>query len=194
MERRYARVVPSGSRQRRSWVAAGLWLAAIYVSAYQARAVAEILRSRGLLAAAVWASFALAGLAVLAWVVRARPAPWALAVLAAAAAALLLCLRRIPNPEEKIHFIQYGVLAGLLVAALGERPPWLRVPAALLLTALAGLGDEAIQRYLPNRIFDWKDVQINAAAGALVVATRELFGLARRISRLPVSSRPQGRV
>lgn len=172
--------MPSGSRERRSWIAAGLWLAAIYASASQARVVAEALRVRGLLAAAVWAAFALAVGAVLAWVARARPGPWALAVLGAAAAALLLCLRRIPNPEEKIHFIQYGVLAGLLVAALGERPSWLRVPAVLLLTALAGLGDEAIQRYLPGRVFDWHDVRINAAAGALVVATLELMRLARR--------------
>lgn len=175
--------MPPGSRERRAWIAAGLWLAAIYVSAYQARTLAEALRARGLLTPAVWTAFAVVGALVGVWLMRSRPGPWALGILAAAALVLVLCLRRIASPEEKIHFIEYGVLAGLLNAALGNRPLWLRAPAAILLAALAGLGDEVIQRYLPNRIFDWKDVQINAAAGALVVLTAELVRLARRAGR-----------
>jgi hypothetical protein len=184
--------VPPGSRERRAWIAAGLWLAAIYVSVYQARTLAEALRMRGLLTPAVWTAFAVVGTLVGVWLMRTRPGPWALGILAAAALVLVLCLRRIASPEEKIHFIEYGVLAGLLHAALGNRPLWLRAPAAILLAALAGLGDEVIQRYLPNRVFDWRDVQINAVAGALVVATAEALGLARLAARSQLSSRPKG--
>jgi len=184
--------VPPGSRERRAWIAAGLWLAAIYVSVYQARTLAEALRARGLLAPAVWGAFAVAGVLVGVWLMRSRPGPWPLGILAVAALVLVLCLRRIASPEEKIHFIQYGVLAGLLHGGLGNRPLWLRAPAAILLAALAGLGDEVIQRYLPNRVFDWRDVQINAAAGALVVVTAEALGLARLAARSQLSSRPKG--
>lgn len=181
--------MPPGSSERRLWVAAGLWLAAIYVSVYQARTVAEALRSRGLLTASVWTAFALTAALVLAWAARRRPRAQTFAVLTAAAVVLALCLRRIPSPEERIHFIEYGVLAGLLHAALAGRPLWLRTTAAVLLTALAGLGDEVIQRYLPNRVFDWRDVAVNAAAGALVVATIE--GL-RSVGRGPGGPRRAG--
>ena len=183
--------MPLGSRERRAWIAAGLWLAAIYASVYPARTLAEALRARGLLAPAVWGAFALAGVLVGVWLMRSRPGAWTLGILALAALVLALCLRRIASPEEKIHFIQYGVLAGLLHGGLGSRPFWLRAPAAILLAALAGLGDEVIQRYLPNRVFDWRDVQINAAAGALVVLTAEALGLPRQAPRTQRTSRPQ---
>ncbi|MEZ5332887.1 MAG: VanZ family protein [Thermoanaerobaculia bacterium] len=175
--------MPPGSGERRFWIAAGLWLAAIYVSAYQARAVAEALRARGLLSAAVATAFAVAACLILVWAARSRPAAATFAILALAAGALALCLRRIPSPEEKIHFIEYGVLAGLLRAAMARLPPWVRAAAAIVLTALAGLGDETIQRYLPNRVFDWRDVAVNATAGALVVVTAELLDRVGRRGR-----------
>lgn len=172
----------SGSGERKLWIAAGLWLAAIYVSAYQARTVAEALRSRGLLSVAVAFAFVVVAVLVLFWAVRRRPSAATFGILALAAVFLGLCLTRIPSPEEKIHFIEYGVLAGLIRAAMAPRSVWLRV-AAILFTALAGLGDEVIQRYIPNRVFDWRDVAVNATAGALVVVTVELLGLSERRER-----------
>ena len=44
---------------------------------------------------------------------------------------------------------------------------------------LAGWGDELIQYFLPNRVYDLRDVAFNAEAAALVVA----FLAARRLAR-----------
>jgi hypothetical protein len=175
--------VSPGSRPRWLWIAAGLWQAAIYSSLYQARTVAEALRARGLLATAVWAAFALTGAVIVVWAVRSRPGARVLGILAAGSGVLSVFLSGLTSPEERLHFIEYGVLAGLLHGALGERPAWIRAPAAALLAAAGGLADETIQFYLPNRVFDWRDVALNAVAGALVVSVLEGVRWVRRPSR-----------
>jgi hypothetical protein len=89
-------------------------------------------------------------------------------------------------PEERLHFIEYGVLAILLWHAWRGhlRPAWAYFAAALS-GALIGYGDEGVQyltQYIPNlartcnwsmrnpdmfrRYFTWADVWLNAL-GAL---------------------------
>lgn len=71
-------------------------------------------------------------------------------------------------PEERIHFVEYGILSFLILRALildyEEIPAYL---IAFLLTSLFGLGDEGIQHILPNRYYQHKDVLLNAASGGL---------------------------
>jgi len=69
-------------------------------------------------------------------------------------------------PAEKIHFIEYGFLGILVFKALPERT-LLYVIAGFVFTTLTGFVDEVIQYFLPNRVFDWRDVWINAISGAL---------------------------
>lgn len=75
------------------------------------------------------------------------------------------------NPEESLHFIEYGVLGVLLFRALSHH---MRDPAIYLAAALAGslvgTADETIQWLTPNRIFDYRDIWLNAYAGLLVQA------------------------
>ncbi len=75
-------------------------------------------------------------------------------------------------PEEALHFIQYGVLAGLVFFALGpkNRDGWAWMPAACAIVALAGTVDEVIQWLTPGRYFDFRDIGFNLLGGALILA------------------------
>lgn len=168
----------ASSRETRLWIAAAAVVVFTYSTLYVARFATEWLRERNLLRLALALVFAL----VLGWVarflVRARPGRRELALLAVVAlvyASLFLLLKR---AEEAMHFVQYGLVGGLLYAALDERRRrlgpggWLRrlptVSAAVLTLAL-GWGDEGIQHLLPNRYYDLRDVAFNAVAGGLAI-------------------------
>lgn len=80
-------------------------------------------------------------------------------------------------PQERLHYLGYGLLAALLYAGLAHRaddagprsgPAWL-VPAllALLVGSLIGYGDELLQILWPRRYFDWADVAMNVVAVGL---------------------------
>lgn len=156
---------------------AALWTAAIYSTLYVARPATEFLRERNLLRLAVWAVIALLGVAVLAWTARRRLPAASLGVLAAGAVVFVGGVLTVSPAEVKLHFVQYGVLGGLLWGAWHERgsrwaPLW-----ALVVTAAAGWVDEGIQYLLPNRYYDLLDVALNAFAGAIAIGTLE--GVAR---------------
>ncbi len=78
-----------------------------------------------------------------------------------------LSLRR--SPVEAVHLVEYGLLAVLLHRALrGSMPDaWVFVAGALL-GSLVGTVDEVIQWVSPGRVWDWRDVVLNAGAGSLV--------------------------
>jgi VanZ family protein len=103
-----------------------------------------------------------------------------LALYGALYAALIVSVQR---PEEKLHFIEYGVLAGLIHAALVTRRERLKGLTewslaamvwpgviTLLLTAALGWGDEGIQAILPNRFYDLRDVGLNVVGAVIAVA------------------------
>lgn len=168
---------PPRGREARAWLAAGAWLLSIYLAIPLARTVQTTVRDRGGAMLFVWITL-LAGAAAAGAVVRAwfrkqwTPTPGqilALVVVFGAFAAGAWSLRA--NPEEAIHFVQYGGLGLLLFRALGFRlaDPSIYVAGALLGTA-AGTADELIQWLVPNRYFDYRDVGINALAGVLAQA------------------------
>jgi len=74
-------------------------------------------------------------------------------------------------PIERIHLLEYGLLA-----MLAKRAADYRMGSALayifsaFLVADIGLGDELIQWVLPDRYFDWRDVMTNAVSGVLGLA------------------------
>lgn len=70
------------------------------------------------------------------------------------------------NPVERIHFLQYAILGVLVLWALQNRSPTAFKLGFLLVTG-AGLLDEVIQWFLPNRYWDPRDVAMNAIGGAL---------------------------
>ncbi|MFH1283183.1 MAG: VanZ family protein [bacterium] len=76
------------------------------------------------------------------------------------------------QPEEKIHFVEYGILAFLLYRALkiDIKNKIILCISSLVLIFMFGLGDELIQKVLPNRYYDIRDVYLNFVSGALVIS------------------------
>ena len=73
------------------------------------------------------------------------------------------------NPEEAMHFVQYGVLSLLLFRALRMHCPDPGLyGVAFLMGSIVGVVDELIQWVMPGRYFDFRDIGINVAAVALV--------------------------
>lgn len=71
---------------------------------------------------------------------------------------------------EKIHFVEYGLLAYLVFNALKKNIHInLLYPLSFILVTFIGWGDEIIQYYLPNRIYDLRDVLLNSLSGFLIL-------------------------
>lgn len=155
-------------------LALGALLLGIYSTLYVARIVSNALRDAGWLKRTVAIAFALVAAAVLGGAMRvpALRRPRTLLLFLAAAGAYALVVWPMDSPEEKLHFVEYG-LVGVL-AFLSMPAAWTtarRALAALLFTGAAGWLDEGIQAVLPNRYYDLRDVAFNAAAGAMAIAT-----------------------
>lgn len=74
------------------------------------------------------------------------------------------------SPEESVHFVEYGLLAILVFAALSKRSPDLTIyPTTFFIGASVGVVDEAIQWLVPKRVWDLRDIGLNALGVALVV-------------------------
>lgn len=82
--------------------------------------------------------------------------------------------------EERLHLLEYGVVALMLERAVSiqqwRHPRWLRLPALALAVAAVGWLDEGIQAALPNRQYDPWDVGFNALALLLLTACRAQMG------------------
>ncbi len=74
------------------------------------------------------------------------------------------------SPEESFHFVEYGVLALLLFGALSKGGADLTIyGTTFLLGASVGVVDEGIQWLIPERVWDLRDIGLNALGVALVV-------------------------
>ncbi|MFQ5526556.1 MAG: VanZ family protein [Thermoanaerobaculia bacterium] len=168
------------SHERRWWLASLALIVLIYATLYFVRGPVEFLRERNLLRLAVLAAFASAAVPVLWLLWRHRPGPREGVVIGIFAAVFFGLLTLTSRPEEKLHFLEYGLLAGMLhtacrlrAARLGGDRSGAELAVALqaaVLAALAGVGDELIQAVLPNRFFDVRDIVFNVVASLVVVA------------------------
>ena len=186
----------TSARERRLWLMACSCLLLIFSSLYIARPITNWLRDANLLRLAVVGSFVLAAAWIGLVLLRSRPGWRTWVILSAIAAGYVILLSRFKLPEERLHFLEYGIVGGLVFAALLERqkntgdtsggtsgrrgPLWPAV-GAFLITGAAGWVDEGIQEILPNRFYDLRDVAMNAAGGALAIALIWLLGLLRQM-------------
>jgi VanZ family protein len=116
----------------------------------------------------------LAGLAVLLYVLivklRIRKPSQYLWISLSAGTFIYFTFQLRKHPEEAVHLIEYGVLACLLFNALRHRiKDWSVYITAALLVAFIGTADEFVQWLLPSRVWDYKDVGINALAGVIAL-------------------------
>jgi VanZ family protein len=73
----------------------------------------------------------------------------------------------VSSPVGRVHLVEYGLLAVLILRALPWKPGAVPFLAAFAAAAAIGLADETVQHFLPNRVFDWYDVGLNFAAALL---------------------------
>ncbi|MCP4202151.1 MAG: hypothetical protein GY769_09470 [bacterium] len=173
-------------QERRWWIGALALIVSIYATLYFARAPVEFLRERNLLRLTVGAVFVVAALGAVRVVrfrgVGLREGLVFLTFGAAFGGAVLL----VDRPEEKLHFLEYGLLGGLLCGACRERAvrlgrsPLSAAATALVLAALAGWGDEGIQAILPNRVYDVRDILWNVSGSTIVILAQFAAGTVRR--------------
>ena len=170
-------------RERRLWLWTLVVVVTIYATLGLTGALAEVLRSHGLLTAGFALSMLLVGATVLTQGLRTRPHGLEIAVALGVAVVYLMVFVRM-GLEERTHLIEYGVVAVLILEALTERAGHGRrvpLPAALaiLATALIGLVDECIQAFIPTRVFDVQDIVFNTLAAVMAVATSLALGWGR---------------
>jgi VanZ family protein len=157
-----------------AWVAVTLWIIIIGISIPLARIFQNFITAslgRNVFIITVLI-FLLAGLFLVTLRVFKQPMPKLIISLLWTVLALAICtvwtLKLSNNPEESIHFIEYGVLSVLFFHALSFRlTDWSIYFAAALLTGLVGTFDEVIQWFTPQRYFDFRDIWLNAGAGFL---------------------------
>ncbi len=78
------------------------------------------------------------------------------------------------NPQERLHYLGYGLLAMLLYVGFardrgepGKGSTLVPALSALLVGSLLGFADELLQIVWPRRYFDWADVGMNVVAVGL---------------------------
>jgi VanZ family protein len=98
--------------------------------------------------------------------------------LAATACIYAYTLPRLMYVVEKVHYLQYGVLAFLLIGLFRKYfDDLLLYVWILIIVYCIGLGDEAIQSLIPNRVAEIADVRLNVFSG--------LLGLFATVSTVP---------
>lgn len=186
----------TSDRERRLWGWTVAVVAAVYASAGFAGTLAGVLRQRGLLEAAFALAFLCVVVAVVGSALRRRPGGREVWVALGVTAVFGMVLVRLGvGPEERTHLFEYGLVGVLVHQALEERRGnGARVPVppvlAVVLTAALGWIDEGIQALLPDRVYDLRDVGVNALAGCMAVAAAMAVGHARRRDDLSPTSPP----
>ncbi len=158
-----------------AWLWVGLGITAIFLVVPTARAIQNFVSSRWSRSAfgyAVLTAIAAAFLVILFVLVsrlKIRSPSNYIWLIATATAYIFFTLRLWRNPEEAVHFIEYGILGYLLYRALrfSVRDQSLYL-AAFLIGSLVGIFDEILQWAMPNRYWDFRDVGLNALAAGLV--------------------------
>lgn len=177
--------------ERRWWRISFAYLAGIYLSLYPLQFVLDFLRARNLLRLSLAALFVAAAAAVAIWMRRRQAGRLEWLALSGVGAVYAALLERMTILQERLHLLEYGLLALGFRAALEARrrrgvgpagAGWVPV-GAWALTASAGWLDEGIQAVLPNRVYDLRDVGFNALAGALSLASASALEAARRRAR-----------
>jgi VanZ family protein len=167
---------PPREDEQTSWLWVGLWTLSIFATIPVARSLQQWVTAHGardgflvVVFIAVVVGLAAAVTALIhSGLHRDRSRMVWLVIIAGVYAWLTSRLRT--NPEEALHFVQYGVLALLIFRALvhryRDRAVYL---SAFLICVIAGMMDEFVQWIIPRRFFDFRDILLNAQGGGLMV-------------------------
>lgn len=176
------------STPAKAWIAVGIYVlllvssADIVLKAYLW--VFRILGAAGV-SRGLYAVFAIGG-CMLVW--AAAPRSWTnWAALVLLGMVLLLWLRRMSVPADRIHVLQYGPLTLLLYHAARLR--WrgaLSHALSFSAGALVGVIDELVQAVRPERYFDWSDIGVDILSALLALALIRFVLATRTAPEVPV--------
>lgn len=175
----------SSKRERYLWAWTLAVVIAIYATLLLDLPLFGMLQDNGL----VEAFYAFGLLLVIATIAsqgfQVRPRGAELVITFGVVAAYLQVFTRMSFPGERTHLIEYGIVAVFIYEALIERRNQDRqVPVPVLLAIVAasmlGVVDELIQRLLPARVFDLRDMAFNVLAATMAVGTSALLARLRR--------------
>ena len=183
--------------RKKYWTHVLLWVGFIYSTLYIVRPICEFLKQ-------VTPFFFLTNLLMIGLLAYAVIVLWfqigirsvsSFVLLALVLSAYLYGLIVISYPEEKIHFVEYGILAYLIYRALSlDTSKVLTYTGAFLLTSAFGWIDEGIQHILPNRYYQNADVLLNSVSGLLGLILVYIFQREiekKKILANPTPPRPQ---
>jgi len=166
------------SLRRKYWILTFAWVGCIYSTLYVVRPICDFLQERTPFTLVVNTSLILilGLLMIILWRKKRFQRISSYVLLGF----VLLCygygIKTLRLPAEKIHFVQYGLLAFLCFQAirvdLGK--PW-AFGAALLLAFILGWIDEGIQHLLPNRYYEFRDVLLNGWSATLGLLFTYIF-------------------
>ena len=158
------------SKRLKRWLVVGAYVLIVYSTLYIVRPICEFLKVNTCFDIIVNASFIVLLLFFIFWTfarirMRKKSTYFFLFLIASFYA---IGLFQIKIPEEKIHFLEYGLLAFFIYrAVVCDLKGWHAYLAAFVCTAIIGWGDEVIQYFLPNRYYQVVDVILNAVSGGL---------------------------
>ena len=142
-----------------------LWL---WGSVPFARVISDWLRDHGLLQICIGAA-GLVVILVFVFCVRRQTPPlsglrWVM-LTGLLGLTVLVMMHVVQAPEERVHFLQIGLLTLLVWRALPQTRGALGW--AVLAGTLVGAVEEAMQIMVPSRVFDWRDIGMSAAAATV---------------------------
>jgi hypothetical protein len=162
-------------KQILAWLWVGICILAIFLVVPTARTIQRIVSSiagRSLFGYAVLAVTAVAFLSllyILVFRLKIRTVSNYIWLTGIAGLYIYFTLKLWRNPEEAVHFLEYGLLGYLLFRALSLTIRDSSIyPTAFLIGALVGIGDEILQWVMPNRYWDFRDAGLNALAAGLI--------------------------
>jgi hypothetical protein len=157
---------------------------AIFATLFIGRPLATYLGDQNLQAVFFVSGMLLVGAAILIHAIKTKPGRNEIAILLGVIAVYTMFIFRLGAPERS-HLIEYSVLALCIHKALIERAHQgkaVHSPAFLawVMAFLLGVLDEAIQIYLPNRVFDPLDILFNGLAVTMAIGSSALLNWARK--------------
>ncbi|MEL6254726.1 MAG: VanZ family protein [Bacteroidota bacterium] len=177
-------------REKKLWQRVFFVLLAIYLSLGFAGGLVDYLEEKEILSIGFLVSFFLVIAAILATAIKRKLAGieiWLL--IGIIGIYTVLIVRMGISPVERTHLFEYSLLAILIKDALEERSdqlemkfsPWL---GAFFLSTILGCIDEGIQYFLPDRVFDLRDILFNTLAAFMALFAQYLMkGLRERIQQ-----------
>ncbi len=173
----------ASDRERRLWYLSFAAIAAVYATLGLSSTLAAQLNNQNVAAVVFLLCMSLIGVGILTQGLRIRPGGRQIGVTLGIVAVYVFLFFRTTMPERS-HLIEYSVVAALLFEALTERAAHARrvpTPALLAIAATTTIGaiDEAVQLFLPNRVFDPADIVFNASAAVFAVLSLWLLRLAK---------------